>query len=76
MANKTTRIFGFEKRVNEAIADSGMSKRQIALKMDRNKAFFYKSNYSWNAGTLMKFCAVTGASADWLLGLTEVKKRE
>ena len=80
MSNRTFTNDGFWDRVEEAIADSGMSKNQIAEKMgvERKSLYATKSSNgdsrSWHSGRLASFCKITGVSADWLLGLSNQKR--
>lgn len=70
----------FWDRVNEAIADSGKSKLQLALELDiERKALTPRKcpngQYtSWHSSRVADFCKATGVSADWLLGLSDNKK--
>lgn len=79
MSNRIFENDGFWGRVEEAIADSGMTKSEIAKKMGVERKALYASNSpsgisrSWHSGRLATFCKVTGVSADWLLGLSRNK---
>ena len=68
----TKKIYGFHDRVqlaiNLAIAKKGLTTSIIANEMGINKNHLYSDN-QWGSYKVMKFCAVTGVSADWLLGL-------
>ena len=80
MANRTFANDGFWARVEEAIKDSGMSKKKIAELMGMERKALYASsspagkNSSWHSGRLASFCKITNVSADWLLGLTQHKR--
>ena len=80
MANRIFVNDGFWERVDEAIADSGMSKNQIAEKMGVERKSLYPKqaangdNRSWHSGRLASFCKITGVSADWLLGISSRKR--
>lgn len=80
MANKLFALDGFWDRIEEAIADSGMNKNQIAKKMGVERKALYAnhspsgSDRSWHSGRLAIFCKITGVSADWLLGLSRCKR--
>lgn len=72
---RITLIPGFWERVDIACERSGKTKAKIAKEMCRSRGVMYhKSGDTVNASTLRKFCLVTGASADWLLGLKEDKR--
>ena len=79
MANRLFINDGFWDRVEIAIADSGMSKKEISDKMGVERKSLYPnhspsgSDRSWHSGRLAAFCKITGVSADWLLGLSNVK---
>lgn len=79
MANRKFTNDGFWDRIEIAIADSGLSKNQIAEKMgiDRKALYHNKSaggsDRSWHSGRLASFCKITNVSSDWLLGLSKNK---
>lgn len=65
-------IDGFFERMDEAVEESGMSKMEISRRMKASPTCL--SNMKTrrimpSSGLLAKFCGVTGASADYLLGL-------
>ena len=64
-------IYGFWDRMEEAMFKSGMTKLEISRRMgvDRKTLYAPHDRRSLNSGYLARFCAVTGVSADWLLGL-------
>ena len=69
-------IEGYKERLEEAVYQSGMTKTEIArlMGMDR-KVLLPETHYcQMGAGALMKFCAITGVSADWMLGLRKEMK--
>ena len=68
-------IEGFQERIEEAVAQSGLSKCEIARrgKFDR-KTFCGCDRTMLQSGILARFCAVTGVSADWMLGLLKRKE--
>ncbi len=69
---RITLIPGFWERIDIACSRTGMTKAEIARKMGRQRNALYKCHCdSMNGSTLLRFCRVTGASADWLLGLKE-----
>jgi len=69
--NKTILIEGFWERLNEACKKDGRSKSEIARACGFNrKVLYWSSNKSnMHVGYMVKFCAETNTSADWLLGL-------
>lgn len=69
--NKCSMIYGFWDRVDAASAASGKSKEQIARLMGCERKVLYARGGTMHAVYLARFCAVTGVSADYLLGLTE-----
>ena len=73
--NRRFKIEGYEDRLKLAITASGMTKYEIAKRMgvDR-KVFCHSRDAQMNSGTLARFCAVTGESADWLLGLKKERR--
>ena len=66
-------LYGFWERVEQACKKSGLSKSEIARRggFDR-RLISSPTTGMMHAMTLARFCAVTGASADWLLGLKSV----
>ena len=70
---KSIYIEGFRDRLFEVCDYTGLSKTQLAKLCGFDRKTFYddyqKFNSQMNSGYLARFCAVTGASADWLLGL-------
>ena len=78
MANRVFVNVGFWDRVEQAITDSGMTKVQIAEKMDVDRKALYRPSdgsdeRSWHSGRIATFCKITGVSSDWLLGLSKCK---
>lgn len=68
---KKLKIEGFAERLDQAIEASGMSRNQIAslMGMERKVLLPLTTGCQMGSGALAKFCAITGVSADWLLGL-------
>lgn len=65
-------IEGFWDRVDSVCYKSGLSKTEIARRIGCNRKALMQNQMNgamMNSGYLAKFCAVTGASADYLLGL-------
>ncbi len=74
----TNTIFGFWERVDEAVKASGYTKADIARKIGGSEScrkLLYRTTGGMNTYSLMKFCYITGVSADWLLGLRKEKNR-
>ena len=71
------RLQGYISRVNQAINDSGMTRRELAERCGLARTYFYNieaTGAHMTAYTLARFCAVTGSSADYLLGLKEAEE--
>lgn len=73
--NKTIRIYGYEDRIREAIFQSGMNITEVSRQMGIKRQNFYYG-HQMNIGNLAKFCAITGVSADYILGLSREVKRK
>ena len=73
MSKRKTLIYGFWDRMNEIILEDGRSKNEIARLMNVDRKNLYNLGYTMNPLYLARFCAVTGASADYLLGLKSEK---
>lgn len=69
--NRRIVIEGFNERLELAIAESGMNRSEIARMMGMNRKVLIPSTTGcqMSLGPLAKFCAITGVSADWMLGL-------
>lgn len=67
-------IQGFRDRLDEACADSGLTKIEIARRcgFDR-KVLFPSTGQMLTSGHVARFCAVTKIDANWLLGITRSK---
>ena len=62
----------YQRRVMNAIIKTGMTTSEVAKKMNCKRGTVYGGDrHMMNAYTLIKFCMVTGASADYILGLTK-----
>lgn len=72
--NRLFEVDGFWDRVEQACEESGLSKIQIADKMGMERKSLYKRVGSWHSGRLVLFCKITHVSADWLLGLSRLKR--
>lgn len=71
--NRGCYIVGFWDRVEVVIGKTGLSKKQIAKRMGVGRKVLNFTRYDdrcLSALSLIRFCSVTGVSADWLLGLT------
>lgn len=63
-------IRDFWERVDEAVTTSGKSKTQIAREAGFDRKALSRSNGSgMHSRVIAAFCAVTGADANYLLGL-------
>ena len=62
--NKSVYIQGYDERVTEAMLVSELSWSEIA-----QKTTLARNHTMMHSGHLAKFCAVTGVSADYILGL-------
>lgn len=62
-------IMGFWDRIDVICAKTELSRAEIARKMNRARTTLYRRNGGMDALTLARFCAVTGADANWLLGI-------
>lgn len=72
--NRSVMIYGFEERVREVCNEwqaSGRRMEDLADLMGIGRSHLYTSGHMWQGYKIAKFCAVTGVSADWLLGLKE-----
>lgn len=60
-------------RIEDAVIASGMNKSEIARKagLHRQTLSYMPNRKIMSCASLKAFCEVTGASADWILGLTE-----
>lgn len=69
-------IAGYQERLEEAVGQSGLSKNEIARRMGMDRKVLLTDYHycQMGSGALMKFCAVTGVSADWMLGLRKEMK--
>ena len=69
-------IEGYKERLEEAVYQSGMTKKEIARLMGMDRKVLLPKSYGWQmgSGALARFCAVTGVSADWMLGLRKEMK--
>lgn len=69
--NRSIKIAGFAERKKLVLDEwraSGKSIQSLANKMGAPRTHMY-DDYMWGSGKVARFCAVTGESADWLLGL-------
>ena len=64
-------IYGFWDRLNGVVKESGMSKAKIAEKIGCNRKVLTDQGGTLSPLYLARFCVVTGASADYLLGIKE-----
>lgn len=69
-------IEGFHERKDQVLyewVESGRKIKEIADAMGIARNHVY-DRVNWSSGKLAKFCAVTGESADWLLGLKKERR--
>ena len=69
-------IEGFTERVRLVLAEWEISGKKVSNITDymgirRNHIY---DTHTWGSGKLARFCAVTGESADWILGLRRDRK--
>lgn len=68
----TPLLYGFWDRVDEAVRRSGLSRQEIAKRANIHRKTLMEHNdraAGMHSRTLAAFCMVTGADANWLLGL-------
>lgn len=74
---RSSPVEGFHERkwqvINEWIA-KGRSIHEITDYMGMRRQYIYR-DVNWSLGRLARFCAITGESADWMLGLTRERRR-
>lgn len=73
MAKRRQYIQGFYERVDDICIKSGKQKNIIAELMGYDRKACYPSMNGWGAHKIARFCEVTGADANYLLGLKEGK---
>ena len=74
MSKRGIYIAGFWDKVEMTVGKTGLTKKQIAERMGTGRKVLNFTRYDdrcMSALSLIRFCAVTGVSADWLLGLTD-----
>ncbi len=71
-------IEGFYERIEEAIYEAGLTKASVADQIGCNRKSLYTpyENRMLSSGYLAKLCSITNVSADWLLGLSKIKRRK
>lgn len=74
--NNPRYISGFWDRVEQAIAQSGKTKAQVAREAGFNRRLLSGYWDGMHSSSLAAFCKVTGADANWLLGLTNYDQTE
>ena len=76
MENRKYSILGFHDRLNQAVEESGLSQAEIARRTGLHRHTVLATESAMpNSGTLAKLCAVLHVSADWLLGLSNVRRK-
>lgn len=66
-------INGFWDRVDEVILSQELTKAEIARRMKCNRKTLYARDSAMNPLYLARFCTVTGADANYLLGIRRAK---
>ena len=74
--NNPRYINGFWDRVEHAIAQSGKSKVQVAREAGFERKLLLGYCDGIHSSSLAAFCRVTGADANWLLGLSSDRYTE
>lgn len=73
-------IQGMDERVEYIVQNSGMSRRELAKRCGVSKNTFQINRWyegtNYSATTIVKLCSVTGASADYILGLSNEPYRK
>lgn len=74
MANRCSNIYGFWDRLEEAMTEKGMSKLKLARLIGYDRRTVYRRETTPSALAIAKICVHLNVSADWLLGLTTIKR--
>ena len=69
MARTKSLIEGFWDRINEVIDNQGLSKAELARRIGCDRKSLYDRDRALNTLYLARFCAVTNADANYLLGV-------
>ena len=72
--NRSARVEGLQERVDQVCFESGLTKPQLCKQMGFDRKSLYDSS-GFSVLKLARFCAVTGADANWLLGLSGERKK-
>lgn len=72
--NRHQRVEGLQERVDQVCFETGMTKPQLCKQMGFDRKALYDSS-GFSTLKLARFCAVTGADANWLLGLSRERKK-
>lgn len=77
MSKKQCYIEGFWDRINSVCEDSGLTKGVIARRtgLDRKTLYPQHPNQMMSSAYLAKFCAATGADANWILVISGTDHR-
>jgi hypothetical protein len=67
---QNTYIEGFQERLQEACAKTGLSKAEIARQCNFDRKNFYPGQHVMMCPAyIARFCSFTGTDANWLLGV-------
>ncbi len=72
-------VGGLSERIQEIVLEKNVDITIIAKQMGISRSLFYSYMYydvTPNAANLMKIATIFNVSADWLLGLSDIKRRE
>lgn len=71
-------VRGFNDKVEIVVYNTGLSKKKLAEMCGFDRKLLCRDGEGTNlsAINIKRFCQVTGASADWLLGLSDVPYRK
>lgn len=73
--NRHQQVEGLWERVEQVCFETGMTKREICKRMGFDRKALYDSS-GFSTLKLARFCAVTGADANWLLGVTRERNEK
>ena len=69
MARPRTLIEGFWDRIDETLEENNIKKSQVARMIGCDRKTIYNRETTMNPLYIARFCAVTGADTNWLLGI-------
>lgn len=73
--NRHQQVEGLWERVDQVCFETGMTKPQLCKRMGFDRKALYDSS-GFSTLKLARFCAVTGADANWLLGVTRERNEK